>query len=81
MKLLDLVLTALTIVSVTVVVAYFGLAYDTGLFTVLPESITGFFLGNDALQRVAVVVLVAGLVGKILVGRILKRRRLEPTRA
>ena len=38
MKLLDLVLTAVTVLSVTVVIAYVGLAYDTGLFTVLPDQ-------------------------------------------
>lgn len=81
MKLIDLTLTALTVVSVTVVIAYFGLRYDTGLFTVLPESVTGFFLQNGSLQWVALIVLVGALVGKTVVGRILKQRRAQPTRS
>ncbi|MFE7204125.1 hypothetical protein ACFU8R_28090 [Pseudonocardia alni] len=81
MKLLDLVLTAVTVLSVTVVIAYVGLAYDTGLFTVLPEPVTAFFLRNGSLQWVALAVLVVGLIGKTLVGRMLKQRRPQPTRS
>jgi hypothetical protein len=80
MKLLDLILTAATVVSVTVVIAYFGLAYDTGLFTVLPESVTTFFLRHGSLQWVALVVLIGGVIGKTVVGRMLKQHRLQQTR-
>jgi Mg2+/citrate symporter len=79
-KLLDMILTGVTVVSVTVVIAYFGLLYDTGLFTVLPESITGFFLQNRFLQWVALVALIGALVGKTVTGRVLKHHRLQQTR-
>ena len=75
MKSLDLALNVLTIVAVTVVLAYFGLQFDTGLFTVLPEGITGFFLQHRPLQWVALVVLVLALLAKAPVGRAIKRRR------
>lgn len=74
MKLLDVVLNLVTILAVAVVLAYFGLHFDTGLFTVLPEGITTFFLQHQALQYVALVVLVVALVAKAPVGRAIKRR-------
>lgn len=80
-KLLDMLLTGVTVVSVTVVIAYFGLLYDTGLFTVLPASITGFFLQNRFLQWVALVALIGALVGKTVTGRVLKQHRLQQRRS
>ena len=77
MRLLDLILNVVTVVAVTVVLAYFGLRYDTGLFTVLPESVTGFFLQHQPLQWVALTVLVVALFAKTAVGRALKRRRVS----
>ncbi|ANY09601.1 hypothetical protein [Pseudonocardia sp. HH130630-07] len=75
MKALDIVLNLVTIVAVTVVIAYFGLQFDTGLFTILPAGITGFFLARPALQWVALTVLVLALLAKAPVGRALRRRR------
>lgn len=72
---LDILLNVVTIIAVAVVIAYFGLQFDTGLFTVLPEGITGFFLQHRALQWVALVVLVLALLAKVPVGRSIKRRR------
>ncbi|MFP5020802.1 hypothetical protein [Pseudonocardia phyllosphaerae] len=80
-KLLDMTLTGVTVLSVTVVIAYFGLHHDTGLFTVLPESITGFFLQNRFLQWVALVALIGALAGKTVTGRVLTRRRPQQTRS
>lgn len=67
MKFLDVVLNVVTIVAVAVVLAYVGLHFDTGLFTVLPEGITSFFLQYPSLLYVA-------LVAKAPVGRAIKRQ-------
>ncbi|MEJ8280901.1 hypothetical protein [Pseudonocardia spirodelae] len=80
-KLLDMSLTGVTVVSVTVVIAYFGLLHDTGLFTVLPEPVTGFFLQNRFLQWVALVVLIGALVGRTVIGRFAEQHRRQRTRS
>lgn len=72
MKTLDVILNLVTIVAVTVVLAYFGLHFDTGLFTILPEGITTFFLQNQPLQYVALGVLVVALLAKAPVGKAIK---------
>ncbi|MFC4015741.1 hypothetical protein ACFOY2_51615 [Nonomuraea purpurea] len=78
MKILDLVLNAVIVLSVTVFLAYIGLYYfDFGLFTTLPENITGFFTRNGALQYVALGLLIAALIAKPFVGRAIKRREAE----
>ncbi|MEU7834734.1 MULTISPECIES: hypothetical protein [unclassified Nonomuraea] len=78
MKIFDLVLTAVILLSATVFLAYIGLYYfDFGLFTTLPESITGFFTCNGALHYVALGLLVAALIVKPFVGRAIKRREAE----
>lgn len=74
MKFLDVVLNLVTILAVAVVLAYVGLYFDTGLFTVLPEAITSFFLQYPSLLYVALVVLVVALVAKAPVGRAIKRQ-------
>ncbi|MBP2367521.1 hypothetical protein [Pseudonocardia parietis] len=74
MKFLDVVLNLVTILAVAVVLAYVGLHFDTGLFTVLPEAITSFFLQYPSLLYVALVVLVVALVAKAPVGRAIKRQ-------
>lgn len=75
MKILDLALNALIVLSVTVFLAYIGLYYfDWGLFTTLPESITGVFLRNGAIQYVALGLLIGALFAKAPVGRAIKRR-------
>ncbi|WP_308798698.1 hypothetical protein [Agromyces silvae] len=76
MKLFDLALNAIIILSATVFLAYIGLYYfDFGLFTVLPEGVTGFFTSNGALQYVALVLLVAALVAKVPTGRAITRQK------
>lgn len=75
MKILDLALNALIIFSATVFLAYVGLYYfDYGLFKTLPEGITGIFTRNGVLQYVALGIFVAAMIGKIVVGRAIKRQ-------
>jgi hypothetical protein len=75
MKLLDLALNAAIVLSATVFLAYIGLYYfDFGLFTTLPDGITGFFLAAGALQYVALGVFVAALIAKAPVGRAIKQQ-------
>ncbi|WP_223623501.1 hypothetical protein [Microbacterium sp. EST19A] len=78
MKIFDLALNAIIVLSATVFLAYIGLYYfDFGLFITLPESISGIFLRNGALQYVALGLLVAALIAKPLVGRAIKRTEAE----
>lgn len=78
MKIIDLALNALIILSATVFLAYIGLYYfDFGLFMVLPGSIVGFFTGNAALQYAALGLLIAALITKAPVGRAIKRQDAE----
>jgi uncharacterized membrane protein len=74
MKSLDLILNVVTVVAVTIALAYFGLHFDTGLFTVVPEGVTGFFLRHQPLQYVSLAVLVVALLAKAAVGRAITRR-------
>jgi hypothetical protein len=75
MKIFDLALNAAVIVSATLFLAYIGAYYfDFGLFTTLPDGISGFFLRNGALQYVALGLLIGALAAKIPVGRALKRQ-------
>lgn len=78
MKILDLAFNALIVLSATVFLAYIGLYYfDFGLFVTLPESITGIFIRNGALQHVALFALIAALIAKVPVGRAIKRQEAE----
>lgn len=78
MKILDVMLNVVIVLSVTVVLAYVGRQFfDYGLFTVLPENTTAFFLRNGALQYVAFGLLVASMTAKLPVGRALRRRKSE----
>lgn len=78
MKILDLALNAIIVLSVTVFLAYAGLyCFDFGLFMTLPESIVGFFIRNRALQYVALGLLMAALIAKVPVGRAITRRDAE----
>jgi hypothetical protein len=78
MKILDLALNAVIILSATVFLAYIGLIYfDFGLFKTLPDRIVGLFTQNGALQYVALGLLIAALVAKASVGRAIKRQDAE----
>lgn len=78
MKILDLTLNVLIILSATIFLAYIGLYYfDFGLFTTLPENVVGFFTANGALQYVALGLAVGALIAKAPVGRALKRQQAE----
>lgn len=78
MKILDLILTALIVFTATVFLAYIGLYYfDYGLFVTLPEPIVAFFTQNAALQYVALGLFVAAFIGKLLVGRAIKRENAD----
>ena len=75
MKILDLALNAVIVLSATVFLAYIGLHYfEFGLFTSLPESITGIFTRHGALQYVALGLLVGALIAKAPVGRAIRRK-------
>lgn len=78
MKLFDLALNAIIVLSATVFLAYIGLySFDFGLFMTLPEGVTGFFTRNGALQYVALGLLVAAMIAKAPVGRAIRRREAE----
>lgn len=78
MKILDLALNAVIILSATVFLAYIGLIYfDFGLFKTLPDGIVGLFTQNGALQYVALGLFIAALVAKASVGRAIKRQDAE----
>ena len=78
MKLLDLALNAAILLSATIFLAYVGLYYfDFGLFKTLPPSITGFFLSVEALQYVALGLLIAALIAKVPLRQVIKRQEAE----
>lgn len=78
MRILDLALNAIIVLSATVFLAYIGLYYfDFGLFTTLPDSITRIFTGLPALQYVAVGLAVSALIVKRPVGRAINGRKRE----
>lgn len=72
---LDIALTTLVFLSAIVFLAYVGYFYlDYGLFKILPPSITDFFVNAGALQYVALAVFIVTLIGKVSLGRAIKRR-------
>ena len=78
MRILDLALNAIIVLSATVFLAYIGLYYfGYGLFTTLPDSITRIFTGLPALQYVAVGLAVSALIAKRPVGRAISGRKRE----
>ena len=78
MRILDLALNAVIVLSATIFLAYIGLYYfDFGLFTTLPDSITRVFTSLPALQYVAAGLAVSALVAKRPVGRAVKRQEAE----
>lgn len=78
MKTLNLVLNIVILLSAMLFLAYVGYYYfDFGLFKALPSGIAGFFLSAGALQYVALGLLVAAAVAKMLVGRAVKRQDAE----
>lgn len=74
MKALDLILNAAILFSATVFLAYVGLLFDFGLFTTLPEGITGFFLDVPVLQWVALAVAVGALIAKVPVRKAIRQQ-------
>lgn len=74
MKALDLILNAAILFSATVFLAYVGLMFDFGLFTTLPEGITGFFLDVPVLQWVALAVAVGALIAKVPVRKAIRQQ-------
>jgi hypothetical protein len=75
MKILDLTLNSIIALSAAVFLAYIGLDhYDYGLFTTLPDEVTGFFLRNDVLQYVALGLLATAMIAKAPAGRARKRQ-------
>lgn len=73
-KALDLALNAAIVFAATVFLAYVGRLYDFGLFTTLPEGITGFFLDLPVLQYVALAIAVGALVAKVPVRKAIRRQ-------
>jgi hypothetical protein len=74
MKAFDLLLNAAIVLSATVFLAYLGLLYDFGLFTTLPEGITGFFLDRPVLQYVALAVTIGALIAKVPVRKAIRQQ-------
>jgi len=74
MKALDLFLNAAIVFSATVFLAYLGLLYDFGLFTTLPEWITGFFLDRPVLQYVALAITIGALIAKVPVRKAIRQQ-------
>ena len=80
MKSLDVLLNVVIVLAITVFSSYAAFSYyGIGLLASLPGGVTGFFLDNGAIQYVALVILVAAVVGKIAVGRALRRRARSET--
>lgn len=78
MRILDLALNAIIVLSATVFLAYIGLySFDFGLFTTLPEGVTRVFTSLPALQYVAVGLAVSALIAKRPVGRAISGRKRE----
>lgn len=78
MRILDLALNAIIILSATVFLAYIGLHYfQFGLFMILPADIVAVFTDNGPLQYVALGLAIAAMIAKVPVGRMIKRREAE----
>lgn len=76
MKPLNLILNMVILVSAMLFLAYVGYYYfDFGLFKTLPSGIAEFFLGAGALQYVALALLLAAAVAKILISRDAKKKQ------
>jgi hypothetical protein len=74
MKTLDILSNVVIVLALTVFSSYVAYYYyDIGLLVSLPEGITSFFIQNGAIQYVALAVLVAAVIGKIVIGRAMKR--------
>ncbi|WP_439592999.1 hypothetical protein [Microbacterium sp.] len=75
MKPLNLALNAVILLSSMLFLAYVGYYYfDFGLLKTLPSGVTELFLRAGALQYVALGLLIAAAVGKILVNRAAKKQ-------
>lgn len=79
-NILNLALNPVIGLAAAIFIAYFGLDSGTGLFAALPAAITEVFSRNEWVQFVALVVVLAALVAKVLVMKELKRRRTAGSR-
>ncbi|WP_130179071.1 hypothetical protein [Cryobacterium sp. SO1] len=77
MKLLNLALNAITALSATIFIAYFGLRNNTGVLASLPDTISDIFLQNEGIQFVALAMVVVALAVKVPVMAALKRKKSE----
>jgi hypothetical protein len=77
MKLLNLALNGIVGLSAAILIAYFGLRSNEGLFTSLPDNLSGIFIQNPGLQFMALAIIVAALVAKVPVVKALKRQQVE----
>ena len=74
MKTLDILSNVVIVLAITVFSSYLAYHYyGIGLLVSLPEGITGFFIDNGAIQYVALAILVAAVIGKVVIGRMIKR--------
>jgi hypothetical protein len=79
-KALDILLNVVIVIAITVFSSYAAFYYyDIGLLASLPEGVTSFFLDNGAIQYVALVMLVAAVIGKIVVSRVMRRQARSDT--
>jgi hypothetical protein len=77
MKLLNLALNAITALSATIFIAYFGLRNNQGVLASLPDGISNMFVQNDGLRFVALALVILALAAKVPVMKILKRQETE----
>jgi hypothetical protein len=74
MKFVDLILSMIIVLSATVFIAYVSLYYgDFGLLKTLPDDISGFFITNNAIQHLALGLLIAAVAAKFATGRAIRR--------
>lgn len=78
MRILHILLNVFIVLAIAVFGSYVTYHYyDYGLLVSLPEGITSFFIENGAIQYAALGILVAAVIGKIVVERVMKRRQVR----
>lgn len=76
MKIVDVLLNVVIVIAIAIFSSYLAYYYQgIGLLVSLPEGITSFFIENGAIQYVTLGLLVVAVIGKIVIGRVIKRRQ------
>lgn len=80
MRSLDVLLNVVIVLAVTLFFSYVAFYYyGIGLLASLPAEVKGWFLDHSAIHYVTLVILVAAVIGKIAVGRAMRRRARSET--